>query len=119
MVGATVSRYDFDVGLFHSLLHAGCPALSGNRGYLSTVRQLRLRVVAGRAEGPMERHPLRVRYIAAELARRRGWERRAPSRPARRAVWNESLWLRSGRPGARLGWRLSTTYRRARTAAVR
>src|SRR5450755_749876 len=72
MVGATVSRYDFDVGLFHSLLHAGCPALSGNRGYLSTVRQLRLRVVAGRAEGPMERHPLRVRYIAAELARRRG-----------------------------------------------
>jgi hypothetical protein len=34
----------------------------------------RLRVVASGAEGPMERHCLRVRYVAAELARRRGWE---------------------------------------------
>ena len=28
MGGAIVIRYIFDVGLFHSLLHAGCPALS-------------------------------------------------------------------------------------------
>lgn len=34
----------------------------------------RLRAVAGGADGPMERHCLRVRHIAAELARRRGWE---------------------------------------------
>jgi putative nucleotidyltransferase with HDIG domain len=34
----------------------------------------RLRAVAGRAGGPMERHCLRVRHIAAELARSRGWE---------------------------------------------
>jgi HD domain len=33
----------------------------------------RLRSVARRADGPMERHCLRVRYIAAELAQRRGW----------------------------------------------
>jgi putative nucleotidyltransferase with HDIG domain len=33
----------------------------------------RLRAVAGRADGPMERHCLRVRHIAAELARGRGW----------------------------------------------
>jgi putative nucleotidyltransferase with HDIG domain len=34
----------------------------------------RLRVVAGGVDGPMERHCLRVRRVAAELARRRGWE---------------------------------------------
>jgi hypothetical protein len=34
----------------------------------------RLRVATGRADGPMERHCLRVRHIAAELAGRRGWE---------------------------------------------
>jgi putative nucleotidyltransferase with HDIG domain len=34
----------------------------------------RLRAVAARADGPMERHCLRVRHVAAELARCRGWE---------------------------------------------
>lgn len=34
----------------------------------------RLRGATGRVEGPMERHCLRVRHIAAELAGRRGWE---------------------------------------------
>jgi len=33
----------------------------------------RLRVATGGAEGPMERHCLRVRHIAAALADRRGW----------------------------------------------
>ena len=33
----------------------------------------RLRTVTGGVEGPMERHCLRVRHIAAELGRRRGW----------------------------------------------
>jgi putative nucleotidyltransferase with HDIG domain len=32
-----------------------------------------LRAATGRVEGPMERHCLRVRHIAAELARHRGW----------------------------------------------
>jgi putative nucleotidyltransferase with HDIG domain len=32
-----------------------------------------LRAATGRVEGPMERHSLRVRRIAGELARRRGW----------------------------------------------
>jgi hypothetical protein len=34
----------------------------------------RLRRATGSANGPMERHCLRVRHIAAELGRRRGWE---------------------------------------------
>ena len=34
----------------------------------------RLRVATGRTDGPMERHCLRARLIAAELAGRRGWE---------------------------------------------
>ncbi len=34
----------------------------------------RLRVATGRADGPMERHCLRARHIAAELASRRGWK---------------------------------------------
>jgi HD domain len=34
----------------------------------------RLRAVAGSADGPMERHCLRVRHIAAEIGRRRRWE---------------------------------------------
>ena len=34
----------------------------------------RLRSATGGADGPMERHCLRVRHIAAELARRRGWQ---------------------------------------------
>jgi putative nucleotidyltransferase with HDIG domain len=34
----------------------------------------RLRAVAGGADAPMERHCLRVRHIAAELARRRRWD---------------------------------------------
>jgi hypothetical protein len=34
----------------------------------------RLRDVTGEREGPMERHCLRTRYIADEIARRRGWE---------------------------------------------
>ncbi len=34
----------------------------------------RLRAATGRADGPMERHCLRARYIAAELSRRRGWD---------------------------------------------
>jgi putative nucleotidyltransferase with HDIG domain len=33
-----------------------------------------LRSDTGQVEGPMERHCLRVRHIAAELAARRGWE---------------------------------------------
>jgi putative nucleotidyltransferase with HDIG domain len=32
-----------------------------------------LRAATARVEGPMERHCLRVRHIAAELARHRGW----------------------------------------------
>jgi putative nucleotidyltransferase with HDIG domain len=32
-----------------------------------------LRVATGQVEGPMERHCLRVRHIAVELARRRAW----------------------------------------------
>lgn len=35
----------------------------------------RLRAATGVANGPMERHCLRVRHIAAELARTRGWVR--------------------------------------------
>ena len=34
----------------------------------------RLRAVAGGPDAPMERHCLRVRHIAAELARRRRWD---------------------------------------------
>jgi HD superfamily phosphodiesterase len=34
----------------------------------------RLRVATGSRGGPMERHSLRARHIAAELAGRRGWE---------------------------------------------
>jgi hypothetical protein len=34
----------------------------------------RLRDATGGAEGPMERHCLRVRCVAAELARGRAWE---------------------------------------------
>jgi HD domain len=34
----------------------------------------RLRTATGAVDGPMERHCLRARYIAAELAGRRGWE---------------------------------------------
>ncbi len=34
----------------------------------------RLRTATGASDGPMERHCLRARHIAAELARRRGWE---------------------------------------------
>jgi HD superfamily phosphohydrolase len=33
----------------------------------------RLRNVTGEREGPMERHCLRTRYVAEEIARRRGW----------------------------------------------
>jgi predicted hydrolase (HD superfamily) len=33
----------------------------------------RLRDVTGERDGPMERHCLRTRYIADEIARRRGW----------------------------------------------
>jgi hypothetical protein len=34
----------------------------------------KLRLATGRSDGPMERHCLRVRLIAASLAERRGWQ---------------------------------------------